>query len=449
MLWLHTFLCAHAVGGCAAQPPPVPPVAAPPIAGELDLDALLAEARRGEPIDARTRSEIFARFKTEAGDRTLAFVVAAIASPAWEQDMLALVDVPIETVSEAAMDDVVDQVYWQLTAARVLGAIGSAAAVRPLLQMLMSPFKANAHGVALDALLKIGAPSVAAALAVLDGRDDELIAFGKRELVRAAVDQGKAHSPLAVAGNPVIAAIRVLAYVATPRAARALLDLARGGDKVRAQLAAAQLCQLPASEEMRVAFSDVYRSAAISDVIPPGNFAKDVLAESGHLMFDRAINAMIIDGALAMDGSNDAALISKALLPGAVRGATPADWPKIERLLQAVGSVPFADEVADAKQLLDACAEDAVCYRQRAGANTKAAYMALLLDGDNAKSLAAEQQDEVALRGALRFSPRGDEALAAELQRIVETQIDQRHGLIRTWQLDAFVTRLRQRMRRP
>jgi hypothetical protein len=74
--------------------------------------------------------------------------------------------------------------FWQITAAELLGAIKSQAGVKPLIKAILSPMKVELGNTALNALIKIGKPSIAPTLALLKGEDKELLDYSKGETLK-------------------------------------------------------------------------------------------------------------------------------------------------------------------------------------------------------------------------------------------------------------------------
>jgi hypothetical protein len=89
--------------------------------------------------------------------RGVEHAIVALAKPAWEK---ALIDKLGE--QPASYDDIPgwrNHGFWQITAARALGALASTKAIDPLLQVVLSPGKVEVHTAAYGALAAIGQPA--------------------------------------------------------------------------------------------------------------------------------------------------------------------------------------------------------------------------------------------------------------------------------------------------
>jgi hypothetical protein len=109
--------------------------------------------------------------------------------PSWENRLIEHLDHPVDPRDQAGL---IDETYWQITAAEILGHLRSQKAIRPLLAVLLSPSKAAAQGDAVLSLVKIGKPAVAPTVALLRGEDKELVEYSKTEAVKGAADPEEA-----------------------------------------------------------------------------------------------------------------------------------------------------------------------------------------------------------------------------------------------------------------
>ena len=79
-----------------------------------------------------------------------------------------------------AVESFRDELFWQTTAAQLLGELEDPAAVEPLIKVLLDPAKVDVHTTALLALVKIGKPVVGEAVQLLQGKKGALEAFSAR-----------------------------------------------------------------------------------------------------------------------------------------------------------------------------------------------------------------------------------------------------------------------------
>src|SRR5690606_17217873 len=94
--------------------------------------------------------------------------VLALANKSYEGTAISLIQKPIDK-SQADMKTLKNELFWQITAAEILGKLKSEDAIEPLMKMVLSPNKADAAATAVSALIKIGKPVIAPATALLKG----------------------------------------------------------------------------------------------------------------------------------------------------------------------------------------------------------------------------------------------------------------------------------------
>ncbi|MEM9696184.1 MAG: hypothetical protein AAGA56_26805, partial [Myxococcota bacterium] len=113
-----------------------------------------------------------------------------IADPAWEPELIKMVEVPVKSLANKYKKQLEDQQFWQQTAATLLGAAQSTKAVVPLLKVTLNPFKARWSNDAMIALIRIGKPSLDSALKLMKGEDEALIGYAETQYKKALEDQG-------------------------------------------------------------------------------------------------------------------------------------------------------------------------------------------------------------------------------------------------------------------
>ncbi len=103
--------------------------------------------------------------------------MAGAPEKAWAEPLKTMLQPEIEPPKQQdwnSFDKFRDQLFWQTVACLVLGKIGDPSAVTPLMKVIVDPNKANAATTAVLALVKIGKPSVDAAVKLLKGESKEL-----------------------------------------------------------------------------------------------------------------------------------------------------------------------------------------------------------------------------------------------------------------------------------
>jgi hypothetical protein len=165
----------------------------------VEVVAELREAQRRGSLGARERSalfELFTRLRVSTPRakhrdlfRQVYRLLLEISDPAWEDAAIERIRVPIASLQQEHESAVVDQVYWQTTAAELLGRMRSTKAVPALLEVMSSPFKGSLASTALVALVSIGMPALELAIRFVDGEEPALREYAEREQLRALRDQ--------------------------------------------------------------------------------------------------------------------------------------------------------------------------------------------------------------------------------------------------------------------
>lgn len=426
--------------------------------GEEDVQtALRAVGRMRLAAAASPLLEMFTRMRASRlrvqglyRDAADAIVTLAEDAPAalaaWEPRLIALLERPIEDPKD--LNVLKDELVWQTTAAQALGVLKSEKAIRPLLKVVLSPSKADAHMTAIFALLKIGKPAINEASLLLKGSPAELVAYGRAEEQRAAAGGGY---DLVPGSQPhVRVAALALGSIGRGEAAPILLSaLAKAGDADRA-IIARELVKLPSSPAIQSAFRATLEKTPIPLTIPPGMGARVSLIQTSADFFDASMTTFLVKAALAMKGDEDDRVpVAEASLIAAVKLMTATQITSVKPLYEmrvpgfdgkprALGQA-IEKEFAAAKELVTACRSDVDCYLRAMSAPTsqekeghfreiKAAYMVGIYGAPEVKpkivDLLPKIKNQVARYVALRviehLSPKGDPATAAKLQAIVD-----------------------------
>jgi hypothetical protein len=279
--------------------------------------------------------------------RLLNNVLLRIADPSWEGELIKMIEVQIKTLDKRAEKQVLSEVYWQVTAAEILGTIKSKSAVRPLIKVVLSPFKGPIGGTAMAALIKIGKPSLEEATKLLNG-DEELKTYAKDEFLRAAKDQGEEPKEDAAkkeqeknANNAYLdQAVVIIGNMGTKDSLPPLLKIIKDEEQPKATRAtvAAQLAKLPVDAENIATLKELYSKIEVTDKLPNGDFAKEALINAGVNFFDREFNKFLFEDTVALKGDNKEAIagVQASVLEVAIRAATPDQWASVEALLKLV-----------------------------------------------------------------------------------------------------------------
>src|SRR5690606_14068871 len=105
--------------------------------------------------------------------RDLNEALLALKDPSWTPKLIEILDTDFPHIVQGKkptpeqMTDLRDTAYLVITAAQILGEIGDAAAVKPLMMLVLDPTRSQGANEALLALTKIGKPSVDMAVKLL------------------------------------------------------------------------------------------------------------------------------------------------------------------------------------------------------------------------------------------------------------------------------------------
>lgn len=396
---------------------------------------------------------VFAAFKktqpsTKEGAyyRDLNEALLAVADPSWSSELIAMLEQDFPSAEARKKDpnmvsEYKDKVYQTITAAQVLGETGSAAAVKPLMKVILDPAKADAANESLLALTKIGKPAVEASVALLQDKDKELAEYMQRRIQKVT---GAKAPP---GGTPhVSSAAVILGALGRPEAIQpvisALENAKEDADKVQFL---STLSMLPHTPQVKAAFVKGLESIS-ADARVGGASALQALSEPATLFFDPAIANLLVSkaGELKDDkvGKSMLALAAIKIMDASnvravgslVKGLEEKENDALKKHLEKVQT-----GYDQASKLLEACKKDVKCYTSEAtksenqGDKTqligvKALYM-VGIHGD--PSAAAGLVDVMGSlnEGSLRYVasqvidhhyPQGSEELAKKLEAIVE-----------------------------
>ena len=403
---------------------------------------------------------------------TLHDALMELVDPSWESDLIALLERPVSSLKEVVQ--LKNEVFWQTTSAKLLGKIRSEKAVRPLIAVVLSPLKADIATTAVTALIKIGKPSIDAAVKVLDGSDADLIKYSKDENIRAAKDRGAEGKTLDSAAKIAEtahfgAAAIIVATIGREEGKKPMIaalernaeilkhgdDQAKKDAEVTRAIIARELPKLPRDPELIKMFQEVYEGTSITANIPPGLPAREQLLEACGTFFDASLAPWVIDQALKLKGDeDDTAPIQDATLGMAMKIALEEHIPALEKLAAVKVTKPqpttigksYEKEMAITKKALKDCSGKGVeCWLAKlvepeSQAETtqfqgiKAAYMLGILGDEKVKDKIVEALPQVTNPAARfvtvsvldRLSPKGDNALADKLEKIVQKNLDSR-----------------------
>lgn len=365
-------------------------------------------------------------------------------SKSWTGPLIAALEAPIERPTSDKDKDKIDpyrdQLFWQTTAAQLLGEIGAAEAVEPLLKVMLDPGKADVQATAVLALVKIGKPAVERTIKILDGSDDKMIAFSNRRIkeVTKAKEEPK-DSP------HVQTAALILGTIGRAEATQPMLAALQKADKdVARAVIARELTKLPETPEIRDAFKAAFEKISLEAVVPPGYNALQMLTESAGQFQDPGMVDWLLERAEKTKGSGeDLKALQGAITVTAVKLARPDQMEKVKAAVDKYGTKLEKDLFAQADKLVKQCKTEVACYlgEMEKGANQdqktqfvaiKSGYMVMALGGDPQRDEIVERMDSfenaavrfVAAQAIDQLSPKGSKEAAAKLKKIIDKNVE-------------------------
>ena len=384
--------------------------------------------------------------KAQSTYRDVHDAMLALVDPGWETQLINYVNRPADQKDQAVFTD---EMFWQITAVELLGQLKSAGAVKPLLKLMLTPSKAAGQGDAVLALVKIGKPAIAPTVALLRGEDKDLVDFSKAEVLKAAGDkpEDKKNAEKAASTAYVGTAALVLATIGREETSAPLVEaLGKTDNDVAKAIMARELTKVPKTPATVKAFQDVYDKTSVSLSIPNSRGgAREVLLDVAPNFFDASFVPWIVKEVQTMKGSEDdlspiRERAMEAVLKLATKDQTGAidDLAKMKAGEQTLGK-EYEKEIKIAKGLLTECGDKVDCFlgkltdpqvntddKQTIG--IKAAYQLGELGGADIRTKIMAIYPKIS-HPAIKFaaltvvdaaSPKGDTAIAAQLQKIVD-----------------------------
>ncbi len=360
--------------------------------------------------------------------------------PSWEGPLIEKLNAKIKhpstgknkTQQRDLIDPYRDELFWQVTAAQVLGELKSEKAVEPLIKTILDPSKGDVATTALLALVKIGKPSVDRAAKVLLNEEDELVKFAKKA-IKDATDAAKEPE-----GNPALAsAAAIIGMAGRADGADPLIKAMEGkiSDEDKA-LIARELPKLPPSEKTKEAFKKAYESIS-ADTSIQGTPALAILAESAAKFYDASLVDWMLQQAQASKGSGETqTAIQQSLVSSAIKVAKSSQWSDVEA---AAKRYKVEDLFKTADTVMKACGDKVDCYlaeiektdnqsEKNQLAGIKAGYMIGVLGDAKARDATVErlsslENDAVhfAALGAIDvLSPKAAPEVVEKLEEMIE-----------------------------
>jgi len=369
-----------------------------------------------------------------------------LADPSWEAQCITMIGKPIADRKD--INVLKDEFYHQITCAEILGNLKAEKAVVPLIKIVLSPVKADAQATAINALIKIGKPSIGPAIALLKGENADLVEYAKVEFLKvSAGDDGKVpeaaqkeapksyFSPAAV----------IVGSIGRDDAVAPMIEAISKADDSGKLIIARELLKLPVTPDSLKTVQTVYEKATPTQTIPPGLNGRAALLEQFGYTFDASLVPWVAKDSAGLKGDDgDLEDVRGAALQLALKLAKADQVADIDKLgdLKASGGSKigkgYEKEVKLTKEALTACGDKLDCWLGKlADPNShvgdkqfigiKSAYMVGVLGNADTKAKLVELLPKitntatrfVAVQAIDHFSPKGDGPVAEKLLKML------------------------------
>lgn len=340
--------------------------------GEDVTNVLLAIAQTKdkallEPLMTLFRGFQFSKAKAKPLGQRLLAALEAVVDGTVEADLLALIASPMPDASNAVMDDVLNQGYWQKTAASLLGELRAPAAVRPLLQMVLSPAKAPLAMTALIALVKIGTPSVAPTVALLRGEDRELIRHSESEQLRLAGGAPSEAEKAAAKRAHVSIAAEILGNIGTATCGEEILAAMAQAEPLDRSILALSLTRVPSTAPIVDAYKRAAEETDASVELPSGSAKAQLLSRVSDFADPKLVTWLLPYAKTAKAPADERAALLQASFIAAVKLMTAEQIKEVEafgatEIEGAAIASSFTTQLQQASELLRKCGTEVNCY---------------------------------------------------------------------------------------
>jgi len=356
--------------------------------------------------------------------KSLATAVMTIKDPSYAPKAITKLEGPVADTPDSKMDQLM---FWQATSIRLLRELKFGGAAKPLVKVMLMPSKADLAGVATAALRAIPKEATDALAAALDGSDPELA-----KMVNDYPDKVS----VAIVADAISA-------ISLPKGKQALLAALPKADSDTSRVAiAGDLTRFPSEPAISDALVATYKKLApgVRLKTPGEPFGRPYLAQTAEATFDPKLTEWLAKEVTDSKGDEGASMQNFAL-PSAIKLMTKEQAKVVEKVAMKVWNAKEQSLFTEANAVLQQCDKDAACYvtalaappkDQVAMRHSKAAWGAAMYG--NQKTLT----DLVALLPKIKASgvrlavgmaidhlaPKGDAAVAAELDKIVAATND-------------------------
>ncbi len=403
-------------------------------AGDLKLDSL------NEPMVQAFQKMKASTMLGGVTYRDLNEAMVKVSAKSWTGPLITMIEAEIDPPTGPKDRDKIDpyrnQLFWQTTAAQVLGEIAPAEAVEPLLRVMLDPSKGDVQATAVLALVKIGKPAVDRAAKILDGSDDKLTAFALRRIKEVTkAKEAPKDRPY------VMTAALILGTIGRDDALGPMIAaLAREDKDNNKAVIARELTKLPATPEAKTAFKTAFESISLDTVIPPGAHALSSLSEFAGQYYDPTMIDWLLSRAEATKGGGeDKKALQTSITVTVTKLAKPDQMATVKAAVDKYGTKIEKDSFEQADKLVKECGEKVECYlsAMEKGVNQdqknqfiaiKAGYMIGILGNEATAGQLVDAMSSfenaavrfVAAQTIDRLLPKGSKELAEKLKKVVD-----------------------------
>jgi hypothetical protein len=326
-----------------------------------------------------------------------------------------------------AMDQIL---FWQGTSIRLLSELKHTPAVRPLINVMLTPTKADLRALCTNALTKMPKEAEPLLIGALNGSDPEFAKLGE------AFGPQKPH--LAYLAD-------TLAYASRPAGRDAVIDaLSKATNESQRTVMAQALIRFPAEKKVVDAFLAAYAKIPANSAIDlmQGLDAHAVLSQASSHFYQSDLTTWLLKEIAAAKGEQADAMHLYAL-EAAIKLMGPTHTKDVEAAVAKFGTPREKAMFENANKAVTQCKTDAACYvglldqpipstpDTAKYLAVKATWMAAAYGDDKTKDELVKKLDKVR-DGAVRLgvveaidhlAPKGDEATAKALEKIIEADI--------------------------
>lgn len=289
--------------------------------------------------------------------RNLHDAMMVIKSPSWKPMLLERLNRPLERPDggdAAKVTAYQNELFWQTTAAKLLGELRDTSAVKPLFKTLMAPSKADVAGTASSALLKIGKDAVPVLVDILLGKDEEIRDYA------VSLSGGNPEQAMAYVSHAAV----MLGGIGHPDATGPMLEaLSSATSESNRAVIARALTTLPATPETVKAFQATFEKLSPSTMIPPVFNARALLMEESSRFYDSELVPWILKQVASAKGDeSEKGLVQTAGLVSAIKLMNKAQMGEVQKAVEKFGTPIEKEAFTMASEVVSACDDQFACY---------------------------------------------------------------------------------------